>query len=95
MSLCAIGVVLSLARAQMAPGMQPKKMLKFGPAAFANSVRRARAARAAANSSGRPAARKTAGSAAARTTGNTGNGNGNTAKKPTSTKPAPKNRTKA
>ncbi|WP_261792213.1 putative lipid II flippase FtsW [Arthrobacter sp. PM3] len=47
MSLCAIGVVLSLARAQMAPGMQPKKMLKFGPAAFANSVRSARAGRAA------------------------------------------------
>ena len=47
MSLCAIGVVLSLARAQMDPGMQPKKMLRFGPAAFANSVRSARAARAA------------------------------------------------
>ena len=55
MSLCAIGVVLSLARAQMAPGMQPKKMLRFGPAAFANSVRRARVSRAAAKASRKPA----------------------------------------
>ncbi|SDL86605.1 cell division protein FtsW [Arthrobacter sp. ov407] len=54
MSLCAIGVVLSLARAQMDPGMQPKKMLRFGPAAFANSVRSARAARAAS----KPSAKK-------------------------------------
>jgi cell division protein FtsW len=29
MSLCAIGVVLSLAREQMAPAIRPKKMLKF------------------------------------------------------------------
>ncbi|MFE8887301.1 putative lipid II flippase FtsW [Pseudarthrobacter enclensis] len=29
MSLCAIGVVLSLAREQMAPAMRPKRMLKF------------------------------------------------------------------
>lgn len=29
MSLCAIGVVLSLARAQMAPSVQPKRLLKF------------------------------------------------------------------
>ncbi|MEV7135375.1 putative lipid II flippase FtsW [Arthrobacter sp. NPDC093128] len=29
MSLCAVGVVLSLARAQMAPSVQPKRMLKF------------------------------------------------------------------
>jgi cell division protein FtsW len=30
MSLCAIGVVLSLARAQMAPNLQPKRLLTFG-----------------------------------------------------------------
>ncbi len=36
MSLCAIGVVLSLARAQMAPGLQPRRLLGFGlPAAAA------------------------------------------------------------
>ncbi|GAP57046.1 lipid II flippase FtsW [Arthrobacter sp. Hiyo6] len=29
MSLCAIGVVLSLARAQMAPNVQPRRLLKF------------------------------------------------------------------
>lgn len=29
MSLCAVGVVLSLARAQMAPSVQPKRLLKF------------------------------------------------------------------
>jgi len=57
MSLCAIGVVLSLARAQMDPAMQPKKMFKYGPAAFANSVRRTRAARAAAKASSQSAAR--------------------------------------
>jgi cell division protein FtsW len=60
MSLCAIGVVLSLARAQMDPGMQPKKMLRFGPAAFANSVRRARAARSATKASSQGAARPAA-----------------------------------
>jgi cell division protein FtsW len=31
MSLCAVGVVLSLAREQMAPAMRPKRMLKFRP----------------------------------------------------------------
>jgi len=45
MSLCAIGVVLSLARAQMEPGMQPKGLLKFGPAGFAAVVRKRVAAR--------------------------------------------------
>ncbi|MCU1436690.1 MAG: ftsW [Pseudarthrobacter sp.] len=30
MSLCAVGVVLSLAREQMAPAIRPKRMLKFG-----------------------------------------------------------------
>jgi cell division protein FtsW len=29
MSLCAVGVVLSLAREQMAPAIRPKRMLKF------------------------------------------------------------------
>jgi cell division protein FtsW len=29
MSLCAVGVVLSLAREQMAPSVQPKRLLKF------------------------------------------------------------------
>jgi cell division protein FtsW len=40
MSLCAIGVVLSLARAQMAPGLQPKRLLKFGPAGLAKILRK-------------------------------------------------------
>jgi cell division protein FtsW len=50
MSLCAIGVVLSLARAQMAPGLQPKRMFRFGPAGLAGSLRRRAAARNAKNS---------------------------------------------
>jgi cell division protein FtsW len=45
MSLCAIGVVLSLARAQMQPGMQPKGLFKFGPAGFAKILRKQAAAR--------------------------------------------------
>jgi cell division protein FtsW len=45
MSLAAIGVVLSLARAQMAPGVQPTRMFRYGPAALAKSLRYARAAR--------------------------------------------------
>lgn len=40
MSLCAIGVVLSLARAQMAPSLQPKRMFRFGPAALAKALRK-------------------------------------------------------
>jgi cell division protein FtsW len=41
MSLCAIGVVLSLARAQMAPGVQPKRLLKFrAKAGRPNSTRK-------------------------------------------------------
>ena len=47
MSLCAIGVVLSLARAQMAPGLQPKRLFRFGPAGLAASLRKRTAARAA------------------------------------------------
>jgi cell division protein FtsW len=110
MSLCAIGVVLSLARAQMDPGMQPKKMLRFGPAAFANSVRRARAARtassAASRSAARPASRpaaKGAGNGSGNPTRNAANNssakiptNKNSAVKiPASKNSASKNRTKA
>jgi cell division protein FtsW len=40
MSLCAIGVVLSLARAQMAPSLQPKRMFRFGPAGLAKTLRK-------------------------------------------------------
>ncbi|MCU1548146.1 MAG: cell division protein FtsW [Arthrobacter sp.] len=39
MSLCAIGVVLSLARAQMAPGLQPKPLFRFGLAERLKSLR--------------------------------------------------------
>ena len=48
MSLCAIGVVLSLARAQMDPDMQPNGLTRFGPAGFASILRRRAAARRAA-----------------------------------------------
>jgi cell division protein FtsW len=87
MSLCAIGVVLSLARAQMDPGMQPKKMLRFGPAAFANSVRRARAARAARTAASRSAASTASSRSAARTAARP--------KAPASKAPASKSPTKA
>jgi cell division protein FtsW len=80
MSLCAIGVVLSLARAQMDPGMQPKKMLRFGPAAFANSVRRARAARAVSTAASRSAARPGAKSGTKPGAKGAGNGSGNPAR---------------
>ena len=103
MSLCAIGVVLSLARAQMDPGMQPKKMLRFGPAAFANSVRRARAARAtstaASRSAARPGAKPAAKAGDKPAAKGAGNGSGNpgrnaanksSAKVPTSKNPAGK-----
>ncbi|MGY3317632.1 putative lipid II flippase FtsW [Arthrobacter sp. TE12232] len=104
MSLCAIGVVLSLARAQMDPGMQPKKMLRFGPAAFANSVRRARAARAATKASSQGAARpaaKAAGKSPANAKPNSTRSPARSAprnpspKNPAPKTPAPKNRTKA
>ena len=94
MSLCAIGVVLSLARAQMDPGMQPKVMLKFGPAAFANSVRSARAARAAraaSKASSQSAARPGANGARNPGAKSATNPARNTAKKPASTNPASKN----
>ena len=55
MSLCAIGVVLSLARAQMAPGLQPKRLFRFGPAGLAASLRKRTTARAAAGKPGKPA----------------------------------------
>ncbi|GAC1595709.1 MAG: hypothetical protein NVS3B6_01390 [Pseudarthrobacter sp.] len=40
MSLCAVGVVLSLAREQMAPALRPKRMLKFGTTKAGKSTRR-------------------------------------------------------
>ncbi|MDJ0353441.1 putative lipid II flippase FtsW [Pseudarthrobacter sp. PH31-O2] len=57
MSLCAIGVVLSLARAQMAPGLQPERLFRFGPATLAASLRKRVAARGGAARTLRPAAR--------------------------------------
>ncbi|MGO4187251.1 putative lipid II flippase FtsW [Pseudarthrobacter sp. TAF60_1] len=45
MSLCAVGVVLSLAREQMAPALRPKKMLKFGTKKAGKSPRRTKTAR--------------------------------------------------
>ena len=82
MSLCAIGVVLSLARAQMDPAMQPKKMFKYGPAAFANSVRRTRAARAAAKASSQSATRPAPKRPASNRTGEGGaKGTGNGSRK--------------
>ena len=57
MSLCAIGVVLSLARAQMAPGLQPKRLFRFGPAGLAASLRKRNAARGAAKNAARNAAK--------------------------------------
>jgi cell division protein FtsW len=62
MSLCAIGVVLSLARAQMAPGLQPKRLLKFGPAGLAKILRKKSVTRNA--SKGSAAQRSTARNAA-------------------------------
>lgn len=87
MSLCAIGVVLSLARAQMEPNMQPKGMLKFGPAGFAKVLRKRAGARsaarrpAAAASAKAPAARPAAGPITASSPG----------RKPGTRTPAPKN----
>jgi cell division protein FtsW len=54
MSLCAIGVVLSLARAQMDPGIQPQGMLRFGPAGLVRSLRKRAATRAAARNAPKP-----------------------------------------
>jgi cell division protein FtsW len=45
MSLCAVGVVLSLAREQMAPALRPKRMLKFGAKKAGKSTRRTKTAR--------------------------------------------------
>ncbi|MET1065583.1 MAG: putative lipid II flippase FtsW [Arthrobacter sp.] len=59
MSLCAIGVVLSLARAQMAPGLQPQRLLRFGPAGLAASLRKRNAARGAAKNATENATKKT------------------------------------
>lgn len=67
MSLCAIGVVLSLARAQMDPGLQPDRLFRFGPAGLATSLRKRTAARSAAHG----VARTTERSAPPRTAGGT------------------------
>ncbi len=45
MSLCAVGVVLSLAREQMAPSIRPKRMLKFGNRPSRGSTGRKKTAR--------------------------------------------------
>jgi cell division protein FtsW len=45
MSLCAVGVVLSLAREQMAPAIRPKRMLKFGNRPSRGSTGRKKTAR--------------------------------------------------
>ncbi|MDE8668269.1 putative lipid II flippase FtsW [Pseudarthrobacter sp. H3Y2-7] len=45
MSLCAVGVVLSLAREQMAPALRPKRMLKFGTRKAGKSARPTKTAR--------------------------------------------------
>lgn len=45
MSLCAVGVVLSLAREQMAPSIRPKRMLKFGRRPSRGSTGRKKTAR--------------------------------------------------
>jgi len=45
MSLCAVGVVLSLAREQMAPAMRPKRLLKFGARKAGGSTGRKTTAR--------------------------------------------------
>ncbi len=92
MSLCAIGVVLSLARAQMEPDMQPKGMFRFGPAGFARVLRKQLAARREAKHPGgkdRPAAA----GAASRKPGSTAQAKpaGTAPRKPGSRKPAPKN----
>ena len=71
MSLCAIGVVLSLARAQMAPGLQPKRLFRFGPAGLAASLRKRNAARAAGGNTAKPgkAAGKSTGEATGKAAG--------------------------
>jgi cell division protein FtsW len=104
MSLCAVGVVLSLARAQMEPGMQPKGLLKFGPAGFATVLRKRVAARKTAAAPAKPpartkapaakapAAKATAPKASAPKTPATGSTTGSTAvRKPGTRTAAPKN----
>ncbi|KRE76859.1 putative lipid II flippase FtsW [Arthrobacter sp. Soil763] len=100
MSLCAVGVVLSLARAQMAPNMQPNGLTRFGPAGFARVLRRQAAARRAAKApAGRktpargkaPAPGKAAAPAKAAGTAGPGTAPGAAARKPGTRTPAPKN----
>jgi cell division protein FtsW len=91
MSLCAIGVVLSLARAQMAPSMQPKRMFRFGPAALAKSLRDARAARNRGNvPAGKSPAGKPAGTPARTTASKTTAARNPASKVPAARNPAPK-----
>lgn len=95
MSLCAIGVVLSLARAQMAPGLQPKRLFRFGPAGLAASLRKRIAARGAATATTGTTPGKTAGTTARATASNTA---GSAARKPpvnTPARTAPSTRTPA
>ena len=80
MSLCAIGVVLSLARAQMAPGLQPKRLFRFGPAGLAASLRKRNAARGAAKNETRNETRNAAGNTAKKKAGNTASRTSKTAK---------------
>ena len=75
MSLCAIGVVLSLARTQMAPGLQPRRILRFGPAGLAKTLRKTFGNRAAAPRTSPP-----------KPTGTKPAGSGATATKPTATR---------
>jgi cell division protein FtsW len=86
MSLCAIGVVLSLARAQMAPGLQPTGLFRFGPAGLAASLRKRNAARGAgkneATNAAKNAARDAAGKTSKKKAGNTANKRATTAKRP-------------
>ncbi|QDY91406.1 putative lipid II flippase FtsW [Arthrobacter sp. UKPF54-2] len=89
MSLCAIGVVLSLARAQMEPNMQPKGMFKFGPAGFAKVLRKQAAAR---RGTQRPAAKPGPAARTAATTPPSRSAAGSSAaRKPGARTPAPKN----
>ncbi|MET3811207.1 cell division protein FtsW [Arthrobacter sp. UYEF3] len=92
MSLCAIGVVLSLARAQMEPGMQPKGLLKFGPAGFATVLRKQVAARttAKAPAAARPATARALAKSPAKSPAKTSAAKAPAAKPPAAKVPAAK-----
>ncbi len=99
MSLCAIGVVLSLARAQMAPGLQPKRLTRFGPAGLAASLRKRIAARRAATAAPGKSAKTKAGTTAGgpvRTQARTADGSAvRTPRANTAARTAPSTRTPA